>query len=377
MKENKYKDCKSFQPELETLFRSNLQKLSSPLRLIDEFWTKWCLFFVDLNFQRFDSPIQADEVKRANKLFEDLFPGQLSEQLEEFISNPEEYQDRVQFYENSLNQHPEINCKIDQETSTLLSQDPIRLQEEYFLLKSVLQNQNLSQDHFLAVDLGTGNGRMAYRISEGLTHILSDRSFKVFGLDNDRSNLATALSKQLEKLDQHGKIFFFVADMLHTPLDNGSCLLCNASSAANLIPVYKRPFLLMEMVRILDLQGEGVLTGPTIHCSIESYIRYVLAERSEQFSSLSWLQRFSGLIRLGKLIDDMTKLRLDFSYLDTEDMFLALKNIECQILNWDIWPYHGDKQTGIFSGIHFQTTLETKKYVQQYSEFLAKQNSFV
>jgi hypothetical protein len=131
----------------------------------------------------------------------------------------------------------------------------------------------------------------------------------------------------------------------------------------------------MEMVRLLCEQGEGVITGPTVHCSIESYIRYVLAERSEHFSSLAWLQRFPGLIRLGKLVDDMTKLRFDLNYLDTEDIFLALEKIGCHILEWEVWPSHADQKNGIFSGIHFQTTSQTKKYVQQYSDFLAQQES--
>jgi len=46
---------------------------------------------------------------------------------------------------------------------------------------------------------------------------------------------------------------------------------CNCSSSAYLVPFYRRPFQLLEMVRVLKTGGLGVMTGPNERFSAWQY----------------------------------------------------------------------------------------------------------
>jgi ubiquinone/menaquinone biosynthesis C-methylase UbiE len=306
-------------------------------------------------------------VKTANSEFERLFPPTLPEMTTFALEDPDEYEERVRQYEKTCGS-PRIPFETEADFYRLIVRDPLRKSEEYFLFQAAVEHDQLNNGSFSAVDLGTGSGRLAFCLAEFLLELRI--SYVIYGLDISSENIRDALSIKASK--GHERIKFVQADMTRTSFASSRFSLCNCSSSAYMVPFYKRPFQLLEMVRILGRGGTGVMTGPNEYFSAWQYTLRMGTSNLSTYLNPFNLMVAHRLGPIGLLIDKTAKKRRDFSYPVTQEVCEALRLMGCEATRVEYWPESGG--VGLFSAITFRTSKETKKRINGYRRFMEKVN---
>jgi SAM-dependent methyltransferase len=191
--------------------------------------------------------------------------------------------------------------------------------------------------------------------------------FGVVGVDIRRDNIIDALQERKGQ-PKCERAFFLVADGTREPLRSGSFDLGCLASALHLVPVYERPFQLLELIRVLRPGGEGVLTGPNENFSGEEYIRWSIGHCPELFASgwdLSGLHRF---VQAGMLIAELVRKRLDFRAPSTADLCTTLNDMGCSVICVDTWPGRSGSGRDFFTGVRFAVTEKAKKIARTFEK---------
>jgi len=311
--------------------------------------------------------LDPDAVKKANRAFQRLFPPTLPEMTALALTDPEAYDERIRRYETACGS-PHIPFETEADFYRLIVRDPIRKAEEYLLLQTALDCYHLNGSSFSVVDLGTGSGRLAFCLAETLSRLQA--SALIYGLDINSDNIRDALS---EKSRQGYEAMKFVrGDMTRTPFAPARFSLANSSCSAYLVPFYRRPYQLLEMVRILQPGGTGIMTGPNENLSAWGYTLRMGASNLSTYLNPFNLAVALRLGPIGLLIDRTARRRNDFAYPVTSQVCAALRLLECDISRSENWPQSGG--VGLFSAITFRTSEKTEQKIRNYRAFMEKVN---
>lgn len=306
-------------------------------------------------------------IDMANGEFERLFPPTLPEMTALVLKDPDEYDHRVHEYEQACG-NPCIPFETQADFYRLIVRDPLRKSEEYLLLQAALELGQFGNGRFSAVDLGTGSGRLAFCLADLLSQLHVPHV--IYGLDINSENIRDALLEKGRKGYEFMK--FVQGDMTRTAFPSERFSLCNSSSSAYLVPFYRRPFQLLEMVRVLKTGGSGVMTGPNEHFSAWQYTLRMGTSNLSTYLNPFNLVVAHRLGPVGLLIDRTARKRRDFSYPVTDEVCSALRLMGCKPTRVEYWPESGG--VGLFSAIVFQTSENTEKKIRVYRKFMEKVN---
>ena len=340
----------------------NEERLNRHLTFFQSSVAQWNLFFARWINVRGHSALDPDTVHRANQEYSRRFSSGLAEKVEEALFRPEEFGRTISDYEQCIGYRPSVPFPTDTGWYRLIVTDPLRIEEELLLRETVLDVSPTDHSPLGIVDLGTGNGRMALSVSRMLSGHGFDEAYQIVGVDRERDNLRDGLRIAGES-QVSVPVNFLLGDMTCLPLQSDSCSVMNAASCLHLVPEYEQPLVILEMLRCLHQGGEALITGPNERFSAESYIKCAIASNLEGYM-LPWnLGLVQSLGRVGMIMDRMVKERLDYSYLKTHQICETLTRLECQPVSRNQWPREGSVP-GIFSGIRFKVTAETKKLLR-------------
>lgn len=350
----------------------NEQRLNRSLGLWESYIAQCCVFYFQWITPRDHPALAREAVQQANEAFRERFPSGLAEQTEEALFNLQEYKRRIADYEACIGIRPYVPFPTDQEWYRLIVHDPLRIEEELFFLDSLLDSRlHPTTKPLRIVDLGTGNGRMAFRVSRMLTELIGEDRFQLLGLDRELDNLRDG-SRIASEEGRPSSCCWLAGDMASLPLQTGSCSFILAASCLNLIPEYERPLAILEMLRCLKEGGEAIITGPNERFSAEKYIKCTVATNLEKYM-LPWnMAQAQKLGQTGSIIDDLVKERLDFGYLSTDTWCEIFQNRGCSLQTLKHWPQQGS-EPHIFSGMRFKVTAATKQRMQRYERQMRKE----
>ncbi|MBS3779681.1 MAG: class I SAM-dependent methyltransferase, partial [Desulfovermiculus sp.] len=245
---------------------------------------------------------------------------------------------------------------------SLIVNDPLRVEEELLFQEFVLDHYPSKSVPLRIADLGTGNGRLAFGLSDMLRNSTFHSDMQFIGLDLGISNLRDGLRLAQER-DMESAMHPLLADMTHLPLQTGVIDIMCASSSLNLIAEYGQPLVLLEMMRCLKEGGEVLITGPNESFSAENYVKCAVATNLEEYL-LPWnMLEAHNLGQPGMVIDELSRNRCDFSYLKTDQIWEAAHSMGCKPIYISHWPRCGATRE-IYSGIRFRVTSETKRRIQ-------------
>ena len=350
----------------------NEERLSRSLSFWESFIAQCNVFYSQWANSHDHPALDKEAVQRANEAYETHFPSGLAEKAEEALLKPQEYKQRIAEYERSIGVRPYVPFPTDQEWYSLIVNHPLRIEEELFVLDSLLDSRlRPSPGGLRIVDLGTGNGRMIFRVSGLLSGLMAEEFYRLFGLDRELVNLGDC-SRKAEEKGMQSRCRWLTGDMARLPLQTASCDFILAASCLNLVPEYERPLVVLEMLRCLQEGGEVIVSGPNERFSAEEYIKCTVASNLDRYL-LPWnLAQAQNLGQIGLIIDDLVRERLDCSYLQTDQFCETLQIMDCQLQRLEHWPRKGAERN-IFSGIRFQATAATKRRMQRYERQLRKE----
>jgi SAM-dependent methyltransferase len=338
--------------------------LNRSLTLVQGLIAQWNILAARYTHARRLPALEPEAVEHANREYSRRFPPTLAEKIEEVAIRPDDYIRRVTDYERAIGGCPAVIFPTDGEWYRLIVSDPLRIEEELLLQETVLDH-GLSERHPLRIlDLGTGNGRMARSVcsllsgSEGLVDV------QVYGLDSGMANLEDGRRMS----DEQGgcPVHFMCGDMAHLPLRAGSCSIISVASSFNLVPEYEQPLVILEMLRCLREGGEGLITGPNERFSAEKYVRCTVATNLDGYL-LPWnMARAHEMGHVGLVIDELVRTRFDCSYLKMGQLCEMFETMGCHLLSRTHWPWRGS-EAGIYSGLRFRVTAETKRLLRPYT----------
>jgi SAM-dependent methyltransferase len=343
----------------------NEERLNRSLSFWESFIAQCNVFYAQWANPHDHPALAKEAVQRANEAYRERFPSGLAEKTEEALFNLPEYKRRIADYEARIGIRPYVPFPTDQEWYRLIVHDPLRIEEELFFLDGLLDSRlHPTPKPLRIVDLGTGNGRMVFRISGVLSGLIAEDCFQLIGLDRELVNLRDGAKSASEK-GGPSSFCWLAGDMARLPLRAGSCDFILAASCLNLVPEYERPLVILEMLRCLREGGEVIVTGPNERFSAEEYIKCTVASNLERYV-LPWnMAQAQSLGQVGTIIDDLVKERLDCSYLPTDAFCETLQVMDCQLQTLEHWPTQGS-EPHIFSGMRFKVTAATKQRMQRY-----------
>ena len=336
--------------------------LKRSLTVFEEMAASWRVTAIELFGTSLAKPLDAGMVKYANALYSSLFDRSLPDLTNDALADLPAYLKKIENFENyaALPETPVFDAKENYER--LIEHDLLRRREKNFVIKAMLSGSaiktndsgktNGSGDAFRVVDFGSGGGRIFYEIADILSRIFPTDPFQVIGLEENHDNTQYATSHQA--FSGNGKTLMHItSDATAAPLQSGSVSMSCLNSVMQLIPVYKRPLLMMELVRILKTNGEGVITGPNEKCTLDAYIRSALAAQPGVYLNPARMLMAMKMIPFAVTIDELCQKRTDYGYPDTKEICTVLEKLGCTVIQTETWPAFYPEED-IFSGIWFK-----------------------
>lgn len=353
--DNRKDTLEEYQSRLKKKIEENKRRLTRPVTIFEGFVAQWAVLFSRLGMPTAGTHLSASEIRQVNECYQSLFPSTLPEQAQELLRDPEAYQDKVNSYQQCLPGEQAIAFPTGNDFDALTKDDPLRIQEELFVLQTMLQCETLSTTgRFNVVDLGSGSGRLTRSLGKSIAALLPREHIRIIGLEIDRANIEAALGDGNWKT-LNFQVGFVQGDLLHPPLRPETVSFCVLGSVLQLIPVQQRVLLLQEVVRLLKTGGWGVLTGPNEKCSLEGYIRSTFAAYPDVY--LNPVNSYKAFLfaPLAQRIDRLCRERADYRYPDTREVCKVMELLGCQIESVETWPrYHPNED--IFTGLSFTKT---------------------
>jgi ubiquinone/menaquinone biosynthesis C-methylase UbiE len=354
------------QAEIDAAMRRNDDRLNRSIRWFDGILLKLNLWITRLRGPMACPSLEARRIVAANRAFAGLFSQHLEEMIHQASQDPEGYQQKITSYETRLADRPQVPFDTDNRFYRLIVRDPLRIREEHFLFRAIIANGLLDDERFAALDLGTGNGRLAFCMAELLSRACAQPDYEICGLDLSPNNIRDALELNVAG-GLKDCLRFVTGDMTRLPFEANRFSLCNSASSLYLVPFYTRALALLEMIRVLKTGGEGVITGPNENFSVKDYAACMAASNRETYLHPVNMVLAQRLGPIGLLIDEISRRRLDFSFPDTEQTCRALKMAGCEVLKVEKWPR--SCLAAVYSGIHFRKTRRSDTLIQTYIDF--------
>ena len=362
MHDSKAEQIDIIRKSLEQQKASNEQRLNRPLTFFQGMIAQWNLLIAQWINNPNHPALASETVEHANREYLQRFPVRTADKLHEALQSPQAYLRKVTDYELSIGGRPQVHFPTHHAWYRLIVNDPLRVEEE-LLFQDVVLDHCFSESVPLRIaDLGTGNGRQAFGLSDMLRTSAFYSDIHFIALDLGISNLRDVLRLAEEK-DVETAMHPLLADMVHLPLKTGGFDIICASSSLNLIAEYEQPLVLLEMMRCLKKGGEVLITGPNASFSAEDYVKCTAATNLEEYL-LPWnMLEAHNLGQPGMIIDELSRNRCDFSYLKTDQICEAAHSMGCKPICITHWPRSGATRE-IYSGIRFKVTTETKRRMQ-------------
>lgn len=330
--------------------------LKRSLTVFEEMAASWGVIAVELFGSGLAKPLDAGMVKNANALYSSLFDKSLPELMNDALTDLPAYLKKIVKYENQAALPETLVFDAKEDYERLIEHDFLRRREKNFVIKAMLSGSAIttdsSGDGVRVVDFGSGGGRIFYEIADILSRIFPADPFQVIGLDQNYDNTQYATSQQ--DFSGNGKTLMHItSDATAAPLKSGSVSMCCLNSVMQLIPVYKRPLLMVELVRILKTNGEGVITGPNEKCTLGAYIRSALAAQPGVYLNPARMFMAMKMAPFARKVDELCQKRTDYGYSDTKEICMVLERLGCTVIQAETWPeFYPDED--IFSGIWFK-----------------------
>jgi ubiquinone/menaquinone biosynthesis C-methylase UbiE len=342
----------------------NEKRLNRSLTPVQGLIAQWNILVARCIHDRRLPALEPEAVEHANREYSRRFPPGLAEKVEEVMIRPDDYIRKMAAYERSIGGRPTVTFPTDGEWYRLIVSDPLRIEEELLLQETVLEHGLSEHPPLRVLDVGTGNGRMAQSVFSLLSGSGLLIDLQVYGLDSGMANLVDG--QRMAREQGACSVHFMCGDMAHLPLGAGSCSIISAASCFNLVPEYEQPLVILEMLRCLRESGEVLITGPNERFSAERYVRCTVATNLAGYL-LPWnMARAHEMGQVGLVIDELVRKRFDCSYLQTGQLCEMFETMGCTLLSRTHWPGLGS-EAGIFSGLRFRVTAETKRLLRRYT----------
>jgi SAM-dependent methyltransferase len=302
----------------------------------------------------------------AREEFKKYFPENLEEMLEQLLEDPEGYHQKVVAFEKKC---PPIFVDFPTNPSyyRVITSDPSRQLQEVLTRLALLSNFPSSDGKYSALDVGTGNGRLARVIEDTLrTLYAGEKGYRIFGQDILEGNIEAA-----KKLNQEtgSEITFFTRDMNQIPFPSDSLNLVNTTDASYLNFRHRRPFYIAEIARVLRSDG-GVccITNPNEHTTLKEYNYLMMRTNYKTYLNPVNIMKATVLGKCSIYIDALSKARPDWALTTTADMTDTLtRALKADIIDVNNWPKKGGPS--IYSGFTFAVNDNTKKQIEKYTKF--------
>ena len=347
---------------LEQQKARNEQRLNRSLTFFQGMIAQWNLLIAEWINNPNHPALKSGAVEHANREYIRRFPLRMSDMLQEALHSPQAYLLKIAEYEMSIGGRPQVHFPTHPAWYRLIVNDPLRVEEELLFQEVVLDHCPSGSVPLRIADLGTGNGRLAFALSDMFSTVTFHPGVQYIGLDLEVPNLRDWLRLAKEK-DIESAMHPLLADMVHLPMKTEGIDIIGTSSSLNLCAEYLQPLVLLEMMRCLKEDGEILITGPNENFSAEDYVKCTMATNLEEYL-LPWnMLEAHNLGQPGMNIDELSRNRCDFSYLKTDQICEAADSMGCKLIYITHWPRRGTTRE-IYSGIRFKVTAETKRRMQ-------------
>ncbi|NOY68017.1 MAG: class I SAM-dependent methyltransferase [Deltaproteobacteria bacterium] len=316
--------------------------------------------------------IDEDAAGLARETFKNYFPETLEEMLEQLLSDPEAYQQKVIAFEKAC---PPVfvDFPTNPDYYRVITSDPSRRLQEVLTRLAFLSNCESFDSDYYALDMGTGYGRLARVIEDAAKAVYKDdKAFRVFGMDISDNNIKAA--KELNH-ELGTEVDFFTRDMNQIPFPSDSLNLVNITDASYLNFRHRRPFYLAEIARVLSPEG-GVccITNPNENTTLKEYNYVMMRTNYKTYFNPFNIMKATVLGKCSIYIDALSKARPDWELTTTADMTHALtKGLKTDIVKINNWPEQGGP--AIYSGFTFAVNDNTKKQIEKYTAFRERNKS--
>ncbi|MFP4393527.1 MAG: class I SAM-dependent methyltransferase [Desulfohalobiaceae bacterium] len=334
------------------------------------FWQSWMACWGILWAQVFkdsDHPgLDPEAIQLANQEYDRHFALDLVHNTKLALAASREYWQRIKAYEQCIGHRPCLPFPAHSQWYALLTQEPLRIQEELFILEQALEHISCQPSKVCVLDIGTGQGRILHKIQDKLSRAVTGSRLQCLGLDREIENLRSAIDSPC-KQERNYDCRWLAGDMTALPLQDGCCDLLVAASCLYLVPQYERPLALLEMLRCLRQGGDMIITGPNQNFSAAGYMKCAMASNPERLFWPWTLAQLQDMCRVGISLDDLMHMRSDSGYLQIRPICELLQTMDCSLICQEHWP-HAMREQSLFSGIRFRTGPRTPEYIRQYQQ---------
>ncbi|MBW2599229.1 MAG: class I SAM-dependent methyltransferase [Deltaproteobacteria bacterium] len=358
--------------QIEQNFQLLHKILNRPISRFEKTVVDFCFaLYFQLIGNRIKIKVDHNAARMARDIFCKYFPDTVEEMLRELLRDPEGYIQKVEEYE-SVCPPPMIDFGTETKTFKLIMNDPARQMEEtrteLALLSSII---SCNGNAYYALDIGTGNGRLA-RVMENSIRCISgnQKGYRVFGVDLSEKNIedANTLNKKTG-----ASIVFTKGDMNRLLFPSDVFALVNSASASYLNPKHRRPFDIAEMARVLSPDyGRATVTNPTENFSLKEYSYMMMRSNRKTYLNPMNIVQVMFLGQCGAQIEDLMKARPEMQVTTTNDMMNMLKRtLRAEIVDVGNWPLEGGPP--LFWGFTFSVNGKTKESLGRYIDVREKQ----
>jgi ubiquinone/menaquinone biosynthesis C-methylase UbiE len=314
--------------------------------------------------------VDEDQSKLAGDIFPRYFPPTLGEMLNLLLKDPDGYLERIEEYER-ICPSPDLDFSTETREFTASVKDPMRKMEEARVEKALMHllvdRSRKNGEKLTALDLGSGNGRIARLVEKRFTDTAEMGGYKytVWGIDILPSNVygAKELGKKIGS-----KVDFLEGDI--SRLDFGTNTLSFVSSVATLylIGKHRRPLVIAEIARVLEENG-GVscIVNPNEQFTCRDYGYIMLRTAFDRyFNPLN----ISVMRRLGSrvfYIEELGKKRPDMGFPDRAEMTSAIGDVlGAELL--DLYSFPNGIGPNLMTAHSFRITTKTKDVLRKYTD---------
>lgn len=315
--------------------------------------------------------IDQEAAAMTHEVFPKYFDAELTRRIDDLLTDPEGYMEKISEYE-SICPLPIIGYSTEKDNFKLIMGDPIRKMEEACAKKAIVSNGLMNGDtRFVALDIGTGYGRLARAMEEALSYIYQDETlYVVFGLDILEKNIEDA-----RKLNSEiGSSVIFVEGNMNTlPFQSSIMTMVNSATTHYINPRHRRPLEMAEMARVLtSAGGEGVITGPNEKFDLNKYAYIMITSNIEQYKDPKKIAIAASAGPQIVKLEEYGKYRADMGFPHREETLKAITDgIDAEIIDVYHWPNGGI--VDLYSGFTFVVDDSTKKKMSRYIDFRESQ----
>jgi SAM-dependent methyltransferase len=323
--------------------------------------------------------INEEHARVANDWFSRFFPPTFGRMLDDLLLDPKGYMEKIKEYE-FICLCPEIDFVSETREFADSVKDPMGKMEEARVeraLLSLLKTTSIRKGNKLvALDLGSGSGRIARRIEQVLQGIFPEDSadFAVLGVDILSSNIDGA---RIVAKKNGSKIRFIKGDINRLHFETNKISFISSVATSYLNPSYKRPLEFAEIARVLrEKDGVACIVNPNEAFSVKEY-GYIMMRTA--FNRYINPLNIAVMRKLGCRVlytERLGKARLDMRLPNGSEIMDAVQKVlKSEILEYYRWPKN--KNPDLWNAHTFMTNRKTTEVLQKYIDYLSEEETRV